>query len=196
TIGLEYENQAGDANSTSEDPTFGTTHTAFDKSVGNWAGYMLHQLFFCDRRIVLTGGVRVDANQRFGEAVSPSGGASYNVAATNTRLRVTYSQGVKAPTLNQLFFPGFGNPNLDAEHSWEGNVGLDQPLPDERVLVSANNSHRRVTDLIAGVPQPDGLLLAENVGASTVGGAEAILEVELLRNLRAGGQYTYLNIDA
>jgi vitamin B12 transporter len=196
TVGVEYENQSGDANSTTEDPSFGTSRTAFDKSVGNWAGYTLHQLFFCDRSIVLTGGVRVDGNQRFGEAVSPSGGVSYDVAATRTRLRATYSQGFKAPSLNQLFFPGFGNTNLDAEHSWEVNVGFDQPLVEDRVLVSANYFHRRVTDLIVGVPQPDGLFLAENVGASTVDGAEAILQVELLRNLRAGGQYTYLNIDA
>jgi vitamin B12 transporter len=196
TVGIEYEDQSGDADSTTEDPTFGSSRTAFDKSVGNVAGYTLHQLFLDDRRLVLTGGVRVDGNQRFGEAVSPSGGASYAVAATNTRLRVTYAQGFKAPSLNQLFFPGFGNPNLDAEHSWEVNVGFDQPLADERVLVSANYFHRRVTDLIVGVPQPDGLFRAENVGASTVDGAEAILDVHLLQNLRAGGEYTYLNVDA
>jgi vitamin B12 transporter len=196
TIGIEYEDQSGDADSTFQDPTFGSSRTAFNKSVGNVAGYTLHQLFFDDRRLVLTGGVRVDGNQRFGEAVSPSGGASYAVAATKTRLRLTYAQGFKAPSLNQLFFPGFGNQNLDAEHSWEVNAGFDQPLADERVLVSANYFHRRVTDLIVGVPQPDGLFLAENVGASTVDGAEAILEVELLQSLRAGGQYTYLNIDA
>jgi vitamin B12 transporter len=196
TVGVEYEDQSGDADSTVEDPTFGSSRTAFNNSVGNVAGYTLHQLFFDDRRLVLTGGVRVDGNQRFGEAVSPSGGASYAVAATNTRLRVTYAQGFKAPSLNQLFFPGFGNPNLDAEHSWEVNAGFDQPLADEHVLVSANYFHRRVTDLIVGVPQPDGLFLAENVGASTVDGAEAILDVQLLQSLRAGGEYTYLNIDA
>jgi vitamin B12 transporter len=196
TIGIEYEDQSGDADSTFEDPTFGTSRTAFNKSVGNVAGYTLHQLFFDDRRLVLTGGVRVDGNQRFGEAVSPSGGASYVVAATKTRLRATYAQGFKAPTLNQLFFPGFGNPNLDAEHSWEVNVGFDQPLAGERVLVSANYFHRHVTDLIVGVPQPDGLFLAENVGASTVDGVEATLNVELLQGVRAGGEYTYLDIDA
>jgi vitamin B12 transporter len=196
TVGVEYEDQSGDGDSTFEDPSFGSSRTAYDKSVGNVAGYTLHQLFFDDRQLVLTGGVRVDGNQRFGEAVSPSGGASYAVRATGTRLRVTYAQGFKAPSLNQLFFPGFGNPNLDAEHSWEINAGFDQPLAAERVLVTANYFHRHVRDLIVGVPQPDGLFMAENVGTSTVDGAEAILSVELLANLRAGGEYTYLNIDA
>ncbi|HSD09790.1 MAG TPA: TonB-dependent receptor, partial [Candidatus Binatia bacterium] len=196
TIGVEYEDQSGDADSTLEDPTFGSSRTAYDKGVGNVAGYTLHQLFFDDRQLVLTGGVRADGNQRFGEAVSPSGGASYAVATTKTRLRATYAQGFKAPSLNQLFFPGFGNPNLDAEHSWEANAGIDQPLAAERVLLSANYFHRHVTDLIVGVPQPDGLFLAQNVGASTVDGAEAILDVEVLQGVRAGGQYTYLNIDA
>ncbi len=128
TFGLEYENQFGDADSLTTDPTFGDFSSSFDDSVGNLAGYTLHQLFLVDRRLVLTGGVRVDDNQRFGLAVSPSGGVSYLFAATQTRLRATYAQGFKAPSLNQLFFPGFGNPDLDAEHSWEVDAGFDQPL--------------------------------------------------------------------
>ena len=196
TFGLEYENQFGDADSLTTDPTFGDFSSSFDDSVGNLAGYTLHQLFLVDRRLVLTGGVRVDDNQRFGLAVSPSGGVSYLFAATQTRLRATYAQGFKAPSLNQLFFPGFGNPDLDAEHSWEVDAGFDQPLCWQQLLVSATYFHRHVNDLIVGVPQESGLFLAENVGQSTVDGAEAVLDAELIPGIRLGGEYTYLNIDA
>lgn len=194
--GFEYEVQAGNADSLSLDPTFGDWRTTFDRDVRNLAGYTLHQLFLDERRLVLNAGVRADGNQRFGRAVSPSGGASYAVAATGTRLRATYAEAFKAPTLNQLFFPGFGNPVLDAEHSWEVDAGFDQSLLGERALVSANYFHRRVSDLIAGVPQDDGLFLAENVGRSTVDGAEAALDVEIVSGVRAGGEYTYLDVDA
>jgi vitamin B12 transporter len=196
TFGLEYESQLGDTDSLSSDPTFGDFSSSFDETVGNLAGYTLHQLFLAERRLVLTGGVRVDDNQRFGLAVSPSAGVSYVLTATQTRLRATYAQGFKAPSMNELFFPGFGNPDLDPEHSWEVDAGFDQPLWRERLLFSATYFHRQVTDLIVGVPQESGLFLAENVGESTVDGAEAVVDVEVLPGLRVGGEYTYLNIDA
>ncbi len=196
TFGLEYESQSGDADSLTSDPTFGDFSTDFDDTVGNLAGYTLHQLFLVERRLVLTGGVRVDDNQRFGLAVSPSGGVSYVVAMTQTRLRTTYAQGFKAPSLNELFFPGFGNPDLDPEHSWEVDAGFDQPLWSDRLLFSATYFHRHVTDLIVGVPQESGLFLAENVGKSTVDGAEVVLDAEVLPGVRVGGEYTYLDVDA
>jgi vitamin B12 transporter len=196
TVGAEYEVQTGKNRSLSRDPVFGDSRSDFDRDVRNIAGYTLHQLFLDDRRLVFTGGVRVDDNQRFGRAVSPSGGASYVLSPTKTRLRFTYAKGFRAPTINQLFFPGFGNPDLDAERSWEVDAGFDQPLPGDVVLVTANYFHRRVKNLIAGVPQPSGLLLAENVGRSTVDGFEAGMDAQLLRGIRAGGQYTYLDIDA
>jgi vitamin B12 transporter len=196
TFGLEYESQSGDADSLTSDPTFGDFQTSFDDTVGNLAGYTLHQLFLVGRRLVLTGGVRVDDNQRFGLAVSPSGGVSYVIAATQTRLRTTYAQGFKAPSLNELFFPGFGNPDLDAEHSSEVDAGFDQPLWREQLLFSATYFHRRVTDLIVGVPQESGLFLAENVGTSTVDGAEVVLDAEVVQGVHVGGEYTYLNVDA
>jgi vitamin B12 transporter len=145
---------------------------------------------------VFTGGVRVDDNDRFGRAVSPSGGASYQLGTTGTRLRANYAQGFKAPTLNQLFFPGFGNPNLDAESSSEVTVGFDQSLLEGRGLASASYFHRKVKDLIVGVPQPDGLLLAENVGDAKTDGAEFAVDAELWSGIHGGGSYTYLNLDA
>jgi vitamin B12 transporter len=196
TFGLEYESQSGDSKSLSIDPTFGESTSSFDHSVGNLAGYSLHQLFLVDRRLVLTGGVRVDDNQKFGLAVSPSGGVSYLLTVTQTRLRATYAQGFKAPTLNELFFPGFGNPDLGPEHSWEVDAGFDQPLWREQLLFSATYFHRLVSDLIVGVPQKSGLFLAENVGDSTVDGAEATIDAEVLPGVRVGGEYTYLDIDA
>jgi vitamin B12 transporter len=196
TVGMEYEVQSGRSRSLTRDPTFGDSRSDFDHDVRNVAGYTLHQLFFDDRRLVLTGGVRVDDNQRFGRAVSPSGGVSYVFSPSKTRLRFTYAKGFRAPSLNQLFFPGFGNPDLDAERSWQIDAGVDQPLAGDVVVVSADYFHRRVRNLIAGVPQSNGLLLAENVGSSTVDGAEAMVVAQLTAGLRAGGQYTYLDIDA
>ncbi|MGH7898203.1 MAG: TonB-dependent receptor plug domain-containing protein, partial [Candidatus Binatia bacterium] len=196
TFGIDYENQAGDVDSSFSDPVFGEFPTSFERDNRTIAGFTVQQLFLDERRLVLTGGVRVDDNQRFGRAVSPSGGVSYAVTATGTRLRATYAKGFKTPTLNQLFFPGFGNPDLDAERSWEVDAGFDQRFFADRALLSATYFHREVKDLIQGVPQESGLFLAENVGEATVDGAELDLEVEVLPGVKAGGDYTFLDIDA
>ena len=36
--------------------------------------------------------------------------------------------------IEDVFARHLGNPDLDAEHSWEVNAGFDQPLAAERVL--------------------------------------------------------------
>ncbi len=196
TVGIDYEVQRGDIDSLFSDPVFGDFPTNFDRDTRTVAGFAMNHLALDDRRLVLLAGVRVDDNSRFGRAVSPSGGLSYAVEATGTRLRTTYGEGFKAPTLNQLFFPGFGNPDLGPETSWEVDGGFDQPLFAGQALVSTTYFHRVVSDLIEGVPQPNGLLLAENVGDATTDGIEAALELVVAQGLRAGGSYTYLEIDA
>ena len=196
-LGLEYDLRSADSESTFTDPEFGAFPTTFDETIDNLAGYALQQLYFDERRLVLTGGVRADDNERFGTEVSPSGGASWSVGPAATRLRATYAESFKAPSMNELFFPGFGNPDLEAEKSWEVTAGFDQPFLEGKAMLSTSWFHREVEDLIVGVPNPDtGLFFAENVGESTIEGAEAALDVEVLPGARVGGEYTWLDIDA
>ena len=194
TLGVEHETQFADSDSVFSDPSFGASRTEFDRSIRNVAGYAIQHVFLDDRRLALVGGIRVDDNQRFGRAVSPSGGISYTITPTGTRLRTSYAEGFKAPTMNELFFPGFGNPSLDAETSWELGGGFDQRIG--QALVSATYFHREVSDLIEGVPQPSGLFQAENVGDARIDGVEAAIDYEVVSGVRAGGTYTFLDIDA
>jgi vitamin B12 transporter len=195
-VGMEFDIREADVDSDFTDPEFGSFPSRFDESIDNLAGYALQQLSFDDRRLVLTGGVRVDDNERFGTEPSPSGGASWIVGPLVTRLRATYTEGFKAPSLNELFFPGFGNPDLDAETSRETTVGVDQSLLDGRLVLSASVFHRELDDLIESVPDPEtGLFLAANVGDAEVDGAEAALDLEIVSGVRFGGQYTYLDVE-
>lgn len=194
-FGVEYEEQSGDVESLSSDPMFGEFASAFDESVENLAGYTLHQIVLFEKALTLIGGVRVDDNDRFGTEASPAGGGSYALP-TGTRLRATYAQGFKAPSLNELFFPGFGNPNLDAETSWEVTAGLDQSFLEDAALVTASVFRREVDDLIEGVPDETGLFLAQNVGEATIDGVEASVEAEVMPGIRCGGEYTFLDIEA
>ncbi|MGN2393353.1 TonB-dependent receptor domain-containing protein, partial [Pelomicrobium sp. G1] len=44
---------------------------------------------------------------------------------TGLRFTASYGTAFKAPTFNELFFPGFGNPNLQPEESRSAEVGLE-----------------------------------------------------------------------
>ena len=61
------------------------------------------------------GGVRYDHYDGFGDQVTASGSGSYLIRPTQTRLRVGYAEGFRAPTFDELFGP-LGNPDLRARN--------------------------------------------------------------------------------
>lgn len=47
-----------------------------------------------------------------------------------TSLRVNFGRNFRVPTLADLFFTPFNNPNLRPESGWSFDVGVDQQLGD------------------------------------------------------------------
>lgn len=72
---------------------------------------------------VINVGARLDDHSRFGSAVTFGADAAIDVQA-GWRLRASFGEGFKAPTLFQLF-SDFGNQALAAERSTSFDVGLD-----------------------------------------------------------------------
>jgi len=67
--------------------------------------------------------VRRDNNQQFGGHTT--GGLAYGYALTDaTRLTASYGTAFKAPTFNQLYYPGFGSATLRPELSRSLEVGV------------------------------------------------------------------------
>ena len=192
TFGVEYKRRSAD------------TSGGIDKAIRNMGYYLQEQFQFLDRRLILIPGVRLDDNQSFVTAWTPSFSAAYLFRETGTRLKAGYAKGFKAPTLNDLFFPpgfgcpAFGNPNLGPEKSWELNAGVEQDLVQDRVKVGATYFHREVQDLIEGRPipgDPFGCFRAENVGSARFDGVELSLGIKLLDSLTVNANYTYLDWD-
>ncbi|RAR64659.1 vitamin B12 transporter [Onishia taeanensis] len=71
----------------------------------------------------LQAGVRFDDNEAFGEEVTGHLGMSYALDRVHT-LRASYGTAFRAPTFNELYFPGFGNDDLDPERSRTAELGL------------------------------------------------------------------------
>jgi vitamin B12 transporter len=198
TFGVEYKRRSASTSSTSDGADLG----GIDQSIRNMGYYLQEQLQFLDRRLIFIPGIRLDDNQSFGTAWTPSFSAAYSFSETQTKLRAGYAAGFKAPSLNDLFFPAgfgcpaFGNPNLDPEKSWEVNAGIDQDLLRDRIKLAVTYFHREVRDLIEGRPipgDPFGCFRAENTGNARFNGVESSLHIKLLSSLTLDAQYTYLD---
>ena len=99
--------------------------TFSEKNLSSHAGFAQLQLNLHDR-FFASGGFRQDSHNTFGDATTYRVTGAYLLKETSTKIRSSYSTGFRAPDINELFFPNFGNPNLKAEKSQSFEVGLDQ----------------------------------------------------------------------
>lgn len=84
-----------------------------------------------------TAGVRVDDHDRFGAEATYRVTAAYLFEPTGTKAKGTFGTGFKAPTIFQLFSPRFGTRSLKPEESTGWDVGLEQYLWGDNVILGA-----------------------------------------------------------
>lgn len=120
--------------------------------------------------------VRHDDDEQFGS--HDTGNLGYGYALTDA-LRVTASYGTafKAPTFNQLYYPGFGNPDLDAEKSHSVELGINGT--HDWGHWAANAYRTKIDDLISTITV-NGRSQAEGVDAARIRGLELLVGSELL----------------
>jgi vitamin B12 transporter len=180
----EKENQfTGDAFGTSEAELHNNGYAA-EYRVG-----LFDQLF-------LSASARLDDNDdnQFANQLTHRATAAYLFDATGTRLHASYGNGVKNPTLTELFlsFPGFTpNPNLSPEQSKGFDVGIEQTLFGDRVTVDVTWFVNFISDLIRFTPAFDSI---ENAtGTTRVEGVEVTLSAQPMDGLTLDGSYTFTN---
>lgn len=117
--------------------------------------------------------LRRDDNKQFGNR--NTGGAAWGYAPSEgLRLTASYGTAFKAPTFNELYFPGFGNPNLRPEESRSFELGLGGKAVWGRWSLNAYET--RVDDLIAF----DAATWAPvNIDQARIRGLEAVLGTQL-----------------
>ena len=149
--------------------------------------FVLKQYSWNDK-LFLTGGVRSDKDSDFGEEVTYRITSAYLLKETGTRLHASYGTGFKSPSFNELFFPNFGNPNLDAETSWAYDIGVEQTLANGKAVADISFFLNSIDNLISF---DSTTFLAENIEEAEIKGVESTLSLALADWLDSSLAYTY-----
>lgn len=117
-------------------------------------------------------GLRHENNSQFGSVNTGNLGWGFDIS-TALRLRANYGTAFRAPSFNDLYYPGSNNPDLKPEHSKSIELGLEGTQTWGRWSLSAYEN--RLRDLIIFDPmkssvsspwgQPDNVQIAKIRGA-------------------------------
>jgi vitamin B12 transporter len=136
-------------------------------------------------------GGRVDDFTSFGTHATWRAGGRYTIEGAGTILRANAGTGFRAPTVADLFYPGFSNPDLEPEKSTGWDVGVEQPLLGGRLQVGATWFHNDFDNLIAYSPTS---FRPENIAEARTAGLEAFVQWAPTAALTLTGAYTWLDV--
>lgn len=146
-------------------------------------------------------GVRHDEHSDFGGATTPGASLSFAPGEGPWRLKASYGQGFKAPTLFQLF-SDFGNPGLEPERAEGWDAGVEAGLAKGRLRLAATAFGRTTRDQIdfvscfanplpACAGRPFGTY--DNVARTRARGVEAEVGLAPVDRLAVSFAYTFLD---
>jgi len=147
-------------------------------------GYYMEGRFNYEDRAFLTAGFRQDVNSEFEDKLTYKVEAAYLFKKSGTKLRASHATGFRAPTINELFFEPFNNPNLKPETSKNWEAGIEQKLFGDRLTLAVNYFHTDYTNLIVFVDIPVfPFSTPRNVGLATSQGVESSLNLKIIEDL-------------
>ncbi len=88
-------------------------------------------------------------------------------------LKLNTSKNFRIPTYNDLYWEGFGNPNLKPELSYQGEMSNVLHIPNASLTI--NGYYNKVQDLLLWVPDVAGIWRPENAENVNIYGLEGIL---------------------
>lgn len=171
TVGYEFEHST-------------INSTNYTKQNRNHGWFAQNELTLWDIWTI-AGGTRIDMHELYGTEVSPLVSTGLWIAKTMTKLKASYGKAFRAPTTNQLFFPNFGDPNLQPETTWSWDAGFEQFYWDKRGSFSATYFDSKSRNLIVN------LALATNIGSARSHGVELEHKIEIIKDLYFTTNYTY-----
>lgn len=162
---------------------YAVSERTVNSALAGWTGkYEAHHL---------QANVRIDDNSQFGDKTTGSVAYGYQFTR-NWRANVGYGTAFKAPTFNELYFPGFGNPALKPEtsHTTEAAVHFETGLHHVSLTAYRND----VDDMIVtvGPVGPNFIFRPENVGKAQIKGATLVYDGRI-ESFTLMANYDYLD---
>jgi vitamin B12 transporter len=137
----------------------------------------------------VSGGIRYDGNSQFGDAVSPRGSIAWLSKNQRWKLRAAAGSGFRAPTVGELYYPYYGNPNLKPERSVSWEVGAEAYV-SRGGRVEVTYFWNDLKDLIV---YDFASFQTENIGSARTQGIEIGYRQQILEPLAIQATYTYLD---
>ncbi len=175
TLGYEWQNKGGEVVS---------YYGAYSKSFTNNALYIQDQRRLNHSTNLLTA-VRWDESELYESALTYRLGVSIS-QTEELKWHAQYGTGFRGPSLNDLFWPGFSNPDLKPEKNNGWEIGLEENILNSAIL-SLTYYENDFTDLIAS----DETWTPQNIGKATSKGVEANMEWDLSSIMHINANYTY-----
>ncbi len=157
-----------------------------DRRTAIWGIGAEDSLALFSGRLRAVAGIRFDRHSVFGSSTNPR----VSIVASldpSTSVRASYGTAFRAPSIGELYYPFFGNPNLDPERSKSYEIGATRAAGRTRIDVAVFRNEIR--DLIQYDPvrQTNG-----NVGRARTEGVEASAAGPIAGALRGRISYTFL----
>ncbi|WP_180089812.1 TonB-dependent receptor domain-containing protein [Acinetobacter sp. YH12219] len=115
------------------------------------------------------GAVRQDDNEQFGNHTTGSATLGYRFNDT-VQSYVSYGTAFKAPTFNDLYWPGSENPTLVPEESENYEIGFKGVISN--VQWELNGFYNEIENMIAWAPNATGNYVPSNIDNAKIKGAE------------------------
>lgn len=176
TLGVDYLKDRVD-NSTALKDADGSAAKSRDNT-GYFAQYLL-----TGQRIELQAGIREDHNEAFADKTTGNVALGFKLPKQH-RLVLSYGTAFKAPTFNQLYYPGYGNADLQPEFARNYEIELRGDYT--RFEWSLNIFENQIDNLIQTIKVAPGISLASNVQKAKIRGGELVTRARLDQWLISG----------
>lgn len=130
---------------------------------------------------------RLDSNSQYGDFTTGSLAYAFDFD-DNWRANVAANTAFRAPNFNELYYPGFGNPNLKPEHSRNIEAGLRYQHDNGELGVTA--FYNRITDLIVSQSPT---FIPQNIDTAVIKGVSLSGTQELGRQTSVTGSVDFLS---
>ncbi len=140
--------------------------------------------------LTVNAGLRFIDHEQYGSEVTYQLAGAYILPSTQTIFRASAGTGFKTPSISEVYDSGsfVNNLNLEPEKSMGWDIGIEQPLLDEKLSVGATFFQNTIDDLIF---YDSTAFVVENMGKARTQGVETFIQFKPAKDLAATFNYTY-----